>query len=305
MISTYTYKKLTWVDVTSPTQEEIIRLSETYNLPALVGEEMMGDTLRSKVDVYNKLIYLVLHFPRLRLDAKNELPPEQEIDFIIGHDFIITVHYELVQPLDQFTKSFTLDSILDKSTNNDHIGFLFFYMIKEIYKHTVNELDSINTDMKRIERNIFENREKHMVQDILSVNRKLIDFKQALRFHADTLASFEKAGKPFFGPDFEYYLSAITGEYNKVQAMIDGHKEILTDLSQTNDSLLAYKTNETMRTLTIITFIISPITVISSIFMMNTSMTLIENYTEFYYVLGAMLVTSIITFIYFKSKKWL
>ena len=80
MISTYTYKKLTWVDVTSPTQEEIIRLSETYNLPALVGEEMMGDTLRSKVDVYNKLIYLVLHFPRLRLDAKNELPPEQEID---------------------------------------------------------------------------------------------------------------------------------------------------------------------------------------------------------------------------------
>ena len=86
---------------------------------------------------------------------------------------------------------------------------------------------------------------------------------------------------------------------------MDSHKEIITDLRETNDSLLANKTNETMKILTIITFMISPVTVISSIFMMNTDFILIQGVSEFYIVLGAMLLTSIITFIFFKMKKWL
>jgi len=283
----------------------MIRLSETYTLPELVGEEIMADTLRSKVDIYDKLLYLVLHFPRIHDGKKTNLPSEQEVDFIIGKDFLITVHYEFVDPLERFSKAFTLDSILDKSELNTHAGFLFFHIIKEMYHDTIAKLDNVNTSLKKIEHNIFAGKEKEMVQNILATNRILLDFKQAFRFHNETLTSFEKAGKKFFGPDFEYYLSAIISEYNKANTMILGHKEILEDLTHTNDSLLAYKTNETIRTLTIITFIISPITVISSIFMMNTQMVLIENYTEFYFVLGVMLLTSIITFIYFKSKKWL
>lgn len=305
MISTYTYKKLTWVDVSNPTREEMIRLSETYNLPELVGEEIMADTIRSKVDVYDKLLYLVLHFPRIHETKKTELPPEQEIDFIIGRDFLITVHYELVEPLERFSKSFTLDSVFDKTELGNHAGFLFFHVIKEFYRDTISELDEINMSLKKIEHSIFAGKEKQMVQSILSVNRKLLDFRQALRFHGETLSSFEKAGRVFFGHDFEYHLAAIIGEHNKAKTIIDGHKEILADLTHTNDSLLAYKTNETIRTLTIITFLVSPVTVISSIFMMNTEMVMIENYAEFYFVLGAMFLTSIVIFIYFKSKKWL
>lgn len=291
--------------MTNPTREEMIRLSETYHLPELVGEEIMADTIRSKVDAYEKLIYLVLHFPRIHEGRKIELPPEQEVDFIIGKDFLITVHYELVEPLERFSKAFTLDSILDKSELGTHAGFLFFHVIKEMYKDTITELDKINISLKNIEHNIFAGKEKEMVQSILSVNRKLLDFRQALRFHGETLASFEKAGKPFFGHDFEYHLSVILGEYNKAKNIIEGHKEILADITHTNDSLLAYKTNETIRTLTIITFLVSPVTVLSSVFMMNTEMVMIENYTEFYFVLGAMFLTSIVIFIYFKTKKWL
>lgn len=289
----------------NPTREEMIRLSETYALPELVGEEIMTDTIRSKVDVYDKLLYLVLHFPRMHDGRKNNLPPEQEVDFIISKDFLITVHYELVEPLERFSKTFTIDSVLDKSELGNHAGFLFFHIIKELYKDTIGELDNINITLKKIEHDIFSGKEKQTVKNILAVNHKLIDFKQALRFHGETLASFEKAGKRFFGPDFEYYLSAIISEYNKANTMILGHKEILTDLAHTNDSLLAHKTNETMRTLTVITFLISPVTIISSIFMMNTQMVLIENYAEFYFILGAMFLTSIVIFIYFKSKKWL
>ena len=70
----------------SPTQDEVFRLIDKYAIPPLVIEELMSETMRSKVDLYNNLIYVILHFPIDHL--KNSEKTEQEIDFIIGKDFL-------------------------------------------------------------------------------------------------------------------------------------------------------------------------------------------------------------------------
>lgn len=303
MISKYTYKGLTWVDLESPTEEELVHIMEEYSIPVLVGEEMHTKSFQSKIDLYPSFIYLILHFPRL--SHKGNKSSEQEIDFIVGNKFIITTHYEFIDSLHEFSKTFEVDAILEKRMDVDHAGFLFFHLIKTLYTHSRFQLNDINLVLKETEKKIFEGAESKMVATISEINRTLLDFRQALRFHKEVLNSFEIAAKEFFGEKFSYYLSSIISEYNKTQAILDSHKEILDDLRDTNDSLLASKTNETMKILTVITFLISPVTVISSIFMMNTSFTLIENYSQFYLILGAMFLTSIVTFIYFRTKKWI
>lgn len=303
MISKYTYKKLTWIDLESPTREEVVRLVEEYDLPALVGEELLGQTVRSKVDIHENLIYLILHFPVLH--HKNGERPEQEIDFIIGKDFVITTHYEAIDPIHEFSKIFEVNSILDKTQIGDHAGFLFFYIIKELYRSTTRKLEDLNSRIERIEALIFEGHEGRMVEEISLMKRKLIDFKQAIRFHHGVLTSFERAGKNFFGESFEYYLSAIVGEYTKVENILDGHMDILDDLRKTNDSLLSNKTGETVKTLTIMTFIMLPLTLITGIFGMNSNVSFIEDPIDFFIVIAAMVVLATSMFIYFKSKKWL
>ena len=303
MISKYRYNNVDWIDVQSPTKEEVYSLIEEYSIPAIITEELITETVRSKVDLYDNLIYLVLHFPVTR--TKNKDQSEQEIDFIVGKNFLITTHYELINPLHEFFKKFEVRALLNKKSKDEHAGHLFYHIIKELYRNVNQNLEMINPDLKKIERNIFEGKEKDTVKIISEVNRKLLNFKQAMRHHYEALRSFESAGKKFFEPEFGFQLEAIIGEYNKIKNAMDSHKEIITDLRETNDSLLANKTNETMKILTIITFMISPVTVISSIFMMNTDFILIQGVSEFYIVLGAMLLTSIITFIFFKMKKWL
>ncbi len=302
MISKYTYKKLTWVDLESPTNEEILSLIEQYNLPLLVGEEIAGTTLRSKVDVYPNALYLVLHFPSL--SHTNSEPCEQEVDFIIGKDFLITIHYELIDPLHEFSKVFEANSILDKSMMGDHAGFLFFYIIRELYKHLAHELDSMNGSLKEIKKLIFDGNEEQMVQEISKINHRLLDFKQAIRFHNETLKSFETAGRHFFGDGFGYYLSAITGEYNKVSNMLEGHREILADLRDTNDSILRSKVDDTMKKLTVMSFIIMPLTLIADVFCMNTFFPILRTTKDFYTVIGAMVAMALIMYVYFKRKKW-
>ena len=86
--------------------------------------------------------------------------------------------------------------------------------------------------------------------------------------------------------------------------MLAGHKEILEDLHLTNDSLLTTKTNATIKRLTILSFIMLPLTLISGIFGMNSDISFIENTQEFFLVICAMISVAIIMFLYFKSRKY-
>lgn len=303
MISKYTYKGLTWVDLESPTEEELVHIMEEYSIPVLVGEEMHTKSFQSKIDLHPNFIYLILYFPKI--SHKNNKGLEQEIDFVVGNKFIITVHYEFIESLHEFSKTFEVDAILEKKMDVDHAGFLFYHLIKTLYMNSRYQLNDVNMLLRDTEKKIFEGTETRMVATISNINRTLLDFRQALRFHKEVLGEFELAAKQFFGEKFGYYLSSILSEYTKTQYILDSHKEILDDLRDTNDSLLASKTNETMKILTILTFLTMPVIVISSIFVMNTSFVLITSKVEFYFVLASMLLTSIIIFIYFKSKKWL
>ncbi len=303
MISKYTYKGLTWVDLESPTEEELIHIMEEYSIPMLVTEELHNKGSKSRVDLYPNFIYIVLHFPRI--SHKRNHGVEQEIDFIIGDKFIITTHYEFIESIHEFSKTFEVDAILEKHTNIDHAGFLFFNLIKTLYTHSQYELNDMNSMLRDTEKKIFEGQESKMVITISNINRTLIDFRQALRFHKESLNSFELAGKKFFGENFGYYLSAIISEYNKTQDILDSHKEILDDLRDTNDSLLASKSTETIKVLTIVTFLISPVVVISNIFVINSSFLELDTPDDYYLVLILMFVTSLMAYIYVKRKKWL
>lgn len=303
MISKYTYKGLTWTDLESPTEDEVLHVMESHSIPVLVGDEMKSKSLHSKVDLYPNFIYLILHFPQLSHNDNRGV--EQEIDFIIGSDFIITTHYEFIDSLHEFSKTFEVDAILEKKTDVDHAGFLFFHLLKSLYVHSRYQLNDVNIVLKDTERKIFEGAEGNMVVKISNINRTLLDFKQALRFHREVLDSFDLAAKQFFGVKFNYYISSIISEYNKTQAILDSHKEILDDLRDTNDSLLANKTTKTMKMLTVITFLISPITIISDIFVINKSFLDNTDPSPYYLILGLMFVTSLLAFIFIKTKRWL
>jgi magnesium transporter len=305
MISRYTYNGLTWVDLESPTRDEVALLNEEFSLPGLVGEEILSSTLRSKVDLYENFIYVILHFPTSASQKNNN--QEQEVDFILGKDFLITVRYELIDPIHQFAKLFERNSLGSSEQMMNHSGYIFMEMMKEFYKHSLQELEMIGSDIKDIEYRIFENQEEAMVREISKVSRKLLDFKQAIRFHQDVLRSYESASERFFGEKYGYYASIITSEFNKVNGLLESHRDVLSELQRTNDSLLSTRSNEIMKTFTIMTFVMVPLTLITGVFGMNTidSLVFIRDIHDFFFVIGAMVLAAIIMFIFFRFRKWL
>ena len=304
MISKYTYKDMTWIDIESPTKDDVRGIMEEYNIHPIVADELLSPTLRPKVDLYDNLIYLILHFPTI--SHKHCAQTEQEVDFIIGKNFLITTHYDVIDPLHEFSKVFEVSSILDKSNIGDHAGFLFFYIMREMYKNSINELDTIQDVLERIETKIFDGEEVKMVEVISNTSRDLLNFKQAVRPHKEVLESFEMAGEKFFGKEFLYYIRGISGEYYKIYNILEGHRETLSELRETNDSLLTTKTNETIKILTVMASLALPAAIVASLFGMNAqAMPFVGNPNDFWILVFIILIITFLTLLFFKYKKWM
>lgn len=303
MISRYKYHELTWIDVESPTNEEVRNIMEEFDIHPIVADELLGPSLRPKVDNYENFIYLILHFPAAHHSHRRK---EQEVDFIIGKKFLITVRYELLDPLHKFSKVFEVNSILDKSDIGEHAGFLFFYMIRKIYASLGHELSVIGDTLKDIEEKIFRGKEREMVEELSNIHRDVLEFHRALRMHRGVLQSLSLSCETFFGKEFRHYTENILGEYLKVEELLQDQKEMVNELRSTNDSLLSTKTNEIMKVLTVTAFTILPATLIGQIFgMSSNNIPFMNDPRGFWLVLAIMLFVAASTFLYFKQKKWL
>ncbi|PIQ68217.1 MAG: hypothetical protein COV91_05320 [Candidatus Taylorbacteria bacterium CG11_big_fil_rev_8_21_14_0_20_46_11] len=304
MITRRLQKNIAWIDLESPTQDEIRTVAKEFGLNPLVVHELSAPTLKPRVDLYGTYVYLILHFPYLKRERGGT--PTQEIDFIVGKKFFITVRYGSSEVFHLFSKMFEASSVLGKSTFGPHAGFIFFHLCRRLYETLLNELAITNESLKQIEENIFSGNEREMVQSLSHVARNLLDFKRSLALHHDVLESFEVAGKKMFGEAFGFHLRTLIGEYYRVKQAVDGNIAFLAELRETNNSLLTTKQGETMKVLTIMAFVTFPLSLIASIFGMNTQHTpIVGMFGDFWIVIFIMVLLTISFFWFFRHKKWL
>jgi len=305
MILKYAYKNLTWIDLECPTQEELRQIMSEWNIHPLVAQELVGPSLRPKVELYPNFIYLILHFPVIKRKNSKKLIEQQEIDFIVGKNFIITSRYDAIDPLHQFAKLFEVNSILDRSDMANHAGFVFFYMVRVLYEALTQELESINDTIHDTEEKIFKGKERAMVIRLSEISRELLGIRRAIGLHREILESFESVSRRFFGEDFSYHTRAIVGEYYKVDNLVNSSFESVTELRETNNSLLNTKETETMKMITIVAFLTLPASVITNFFQMSTKTTpIVGQPNDWLIVMGISFFSTALLVMLAKAKRW-
>ncbi|MGC9602545.1 MAG: magnesium transporter CorA family protein [Minisyncoccia bacterium] len=302
MLTRYAERNLTWIDLVSPTPAEVRSIMQEFAIDPLIAEELLMPSYKPKVERHGEQLYVILHFPILR--GLNERPT-QEIDFIIGKNFLITARYAATDHLHSFAKVFEVHTVLGQQ-NAVHGGHVFVAMVTSLYQALVNECDIIEKHLIDIEDRIFEGKERTMVLQISKTGRIIYDFRQVLLPHREMLRSLESAGTQLFGQEFLYYVHNVEGEYERVAHSVEHLRESLVELRETNNSLLSTKQNEVMKMFTVIAFLFLPLTFIEGLFQMNTHDTpILGTPGDFWVITGFMALLVVGFFVYFKRKGWL
>lgn len=305
MVKKYKNGSITWIDVEDPTNEDIRTLMDEYDINPDIAKELQLPTYKEKIVTHKDYLYLVLHFPALR-HSHNDSSADQEIDFIVGKNFIITTRYEPIDALDRFVKTFELNNILKKGLMEDHAGYVLYYIVKELYRAMSDEIDSINDDLKQIEKNIFQGKERQMVTNISIANRDLINFNHIILTHRDVLISLRDFSGKLFDKHSSENFSKIINEYHRIEKVLTNNIDFLRELRDTNDSLLSSKQNEIMKVLTVLTFLALPFSIVTGFFQIDTTSTpLIGRENDWQIIILIEVFAALLFFLFAKFKKWI
>jgi magnesium transporter len=255
MINTYKWKNETWVDLNGGTPEEIHELMDKYNIHPFVAKELSTKTPKPRIEFHDTYVYCIMHFPAWKHTHGEE--KNQEIDFIIGKDTLITARYDTIDALHKLSKDLEVEEVLDKGDHEyKHSHIIFMRMLRGLYTSTFEELEAIQDSIENITSQIFKEKEREMVVSISEITRTLLDFKRVTDLHHEILEALKRRGEEIFGEEFSKEMDSIILDYLKINTTIKSNMDMVRELRDTDNSLLTSKQNETIKRLTIITAIL-------------------------------------------------
>ncbi|MFA5744820.1 MAG: magnesium transporter CorA family protein [Candidatus Paceibacterota bacterium] len=305
MIFRYDYRDGVWIDLEQPTNEEIRQIAEDFAISELIQKELFSPTPSPLVIDGGTSALLVLHFPAQ--GAETGETRNQEVDFVVGSNFIITIRYEIVEPLHHLKKLFETRDLTTRHesiTTDILIEILFVHMYAAVHNHARHLSDRL----ERIEKDMFNGHERATVRDISNVSRAFLHLEALLANQEEPLSRFLGAQTvcDLFDSSFAEHAEHILAERTQAMHLVKTHRAVATEMRETNKALLEARQNEIMKTLTVITFIFVPLQLITFVFGMGVLGTpLQQEPNAFWIITGSMFALGMLLTLFLAKKRWI
>lgn len=300
-----TAASLKWINIINAGRDEIEYLRKNYNFDLVHLKAASASVSFQRPMIFQgpNYLFLVLHFPTF----KDDKIIAAEVDFFIGHGFLITVNNNNLKALSSF---FNLgkkspDSLLSYSLESSAI------LLYEILGHLIDScyqlLDENSIDINETEDLIFAGKQKDSVRRILNLRRNIVNIRKIMQNHKNILQKLMVMESTLVEKDaIKKYYTGLVDHSKRIWEMLDNQKEMVEVLNNTNESMLNDRMTSIMKTLTIFSVIVLPLNLLAGTFGMNAKyMPFVNGTYGFWIILGIMFGCSIVMLLVFSRKKWL
>ncbi|RNA61930.1 magnesium transporter CorA [Chryseobacterium nematophagum] len=286
-----------WVDVESPTQEDLQFLHERYEINNLLLEDTLDPNHLPKYEEDGNVKFFLLResteLERKNLNTISDISTKIGI-FLINHT-IITVHRMKTNSIAETKKKL---STLKEDANPEKIALMIALLIMKSFD---DESVSLLETMDNIENEIFLKNTNHtnQIRRLYKLKRKSGLNSRVLTISTDAIDKFKLLALP----DSEFV--DLKDKHKDVVADFDHLNIQITNLISMFLALSDQKANQVMKVLAIYSVYFLPITFIAGVYGMNFDvMPELHHKHGYYFTLGLMALIVIITFIYARRKQW-
>jgi Mg2+ and Co2+ transporters len=267
-LESVTLGELTWINIEAPTRLETDYLAQNYPFHPLDLDDCLSRIQRPKIDVYDDYLFLVFHFPVFNPEARVTTP--SQVSVFIGQGYLITLHNGDLKPLVKLFNQCQTDEEIKQEHFGQGSGYLLYRILDLLVDYCIPILNKIGVNIEEVEDNIFSESMRGTVKEISTLRRDVISFRRIIWPMRAVIGSMEPKIRRFTQMDMEVYFGDMTDHVDKIWDALDEYKEIIEGLNDTYDSLATNRTNEVVRVLTAIATILLPLTVVASLYGMNT-----------------------------------
>jgi magnesium transporter len=305
-IGSVEWGELTWINIESPTKEETDYLAQKYSFNQLDLDDCLSRRQRPKIDEYKDYLFVVLHFPKWHKEV--EIARPSQVAIFIGRNYVVTVHAGELTPLGKLFTACQEHKAARQMFMSKGSVFLAYRIIDLLVDYCFPIMDKILSNMESVEDKVFdENIEA--AHEIAVLRRDVIAQRRIIWPLRAVIESLETKLKKFTTMDMSVYFGDLIDHLNKIWDTLEECKEIIEVYKDSDYVLGTERINRIMRVLTIISAIMLPLIVISSLWSMNVPTPWGANPGGSPYVFVAMVVVSIGVaggmLYFFRRKHWI
>ena len=297
---------LLWVNVARQTEKELAQIQKRFGLLEQDIKESLPPFQRAKIVKRPNYYFMVLHFPvfnrtTMRLGFT-------EVDFFLSANFLVTVHDARLPVLDQFfneCKKYPEHRQDFFSGTSVHV---LFELLSRLLDAIFPILLHVNEDINTVDKKLFGKIPgREMAEEILRLKTNIVTFRRTMQGHRTVLERLIMySGRELDIMAYQNYINNLREFTNEIWHMLESQKESINALHETHESIVGLRTNEVMKTLTIISVITFPLTLIATIFAIDANgRPFVDMPYGFWLICGLMALGVMMMVMIFKKKNWL
>ena len=287
-----------WIHIKDVTDEEIVFLKEKFNLHPTTIEDIFSQQTRAKYEEFED--HTVVIFKGISEIKENSIET-YNLSLIIGENFLITVNGNKNEVIEDLCKNYKrVENLLKRGK---------CYIAHHILDKEVDKYLRIKTELgenlKQIEREFLEKQDKETLKKIFSIELNFLELRQLSESITDLCLNLSKPADNYINNDLIPYFRDI---YDHAFKTTEGYKTMLGRMNGMKNmyaSIASIKTNEVMRSLTIIMALMMPLTVITGFYGMNIPLPYQNNIYSQLYLFLLMFLSSILMIVLSRKKGWI
>lgn len=294
-------QKECWIDLTNPTYEEIVSISNKTNTDLDLMTKLMDDEELPRIEVGDNAILIVVDTPYITDTRYKHKYNTDPLGIIINNDgYFITLSLKKQALLDDFKKSKVKNFDIKKRTK---FVIQILLRVAGIYQ---KELISINNYINKKEKTLYKSTNNKELIDLLNIEKTLVYFSTSLKANDAVLEKLSKGNVITLYADDNDLMEDAMIENKQAIEMANIYREILTSMTDTYATIISNNLNDVMKFLAGITIVFSIPTMVASFIGMNVPLgKLGSSDISFILIIIFSFVLSIIIAIILKKKNML
>lgn len=291
-----------WIDINSPTDEELQELSAYFEIPEEVITSVRDVDEVPKIEEEEEFQFILIQTPLNKANSSIGEYAVVPLGILYNNDYVITISdgkNDVLNYLRLKLKNFSNNKIVNTGKKQQFIMKLILFSSKIYLRYLKVINSSINTVQKDLERRA----QNEKITQLMDIGKSLAYFNRSLRSNRFVTEKLAKRRLFKATEEDEELTEDVLDETIQGIETVKIYERIVVDTANTFATIISNEVNRTVKTLTSITIILMIPTLVASVYGMNIALPWQDSPHAFLIVLGMLTVSSILGILFFYRSK--
>ncbi len=252
-----------WVDIAEPEHEVIEPLLENrFGFHELAAEDSLSANTLPKYDAFPTYDFFI--FRTVDVNVSQHDSETYKIAAFLGRNFVFTVHRSMPTIDDVYTRLPGDRRLLGRGPD-----FLLYSIVDQLVDAHFPLLEQIEECVDTLQEKIFDNADDQDLDELLHLKRDINVLRRHSLPQRELLNQISRGDAQFIQREHLIYFRDAYDHMFRISETIDVDRDQMAGTMEAYLSVIANRTNEIMKVLTIFSAIMLPLTLIAGIYGMN------------------------------------